>query len=97
MPALAPPWTGRLLALSSSHPHDLSLRRYAFDPVGDQTGDLFNLWRYRRIANKANFQPGTYAGDVTIVNWPQNDYLLGNLVGRGRRRSAGATSRARSS
>ena len=22
---------------------------------------------------------GTYAGDVTLVNWPQNDYLLGNV------------------
>ena len=81
VPALAPPWSGRLIALSSSHPHDLSLRRYAFDPVGDQTSDLFNLWRYRRIANRANFQPATYAGDLTTVNWPQNDYMLGNLVG----------------
>jgi hypothetical protein len=81
VPALTPPWTGRLLALSSSHPQDLSPRRYAFDPIGEQSSDSFNLWRYRRIVNAANFQPGTYAGDLTTVNWPQNDYMLGNLVG----------------
>ena len=72
---------GRLLALASSHPVTLAPRQYGFDPVGDQAGDLFNLWRYRRIASRSNFRPGTYAGDMTMVNWPQNDYLLGNLVG----------------
>jgi hypothetical protein len=81
VPRLTPPWTGRLLALASSHPITLAPRQYAFDPVGDQKGDLFNLWRYRRIANRSNFQPGTYAGDLSTVNWPQNDYLPGNLVG----------------
>ena len=28
----------------------------------------------------AQTAPGTYAGDITLVNWPQNDYMLGNLV-----------------
>ena len=28
----------------------------------------------------AQAAPGTYAGDITLVNWPQNDYMLGNLV-----------------
>ena len=81
VPRLTPPWPGRLLALASSHPITLAPRPYAFDPVGDQAGELFNLWRYRRIANRANFAPGTYAGDLSTVNWPQNDYMLGNLVG----------------
>ena len=81
VPRLTPPWPGRLLALASSHPITLAPRQYAFDPVGDQKSDLFNLWRYRRIANRANFLPGTYAGDLSTVNWPQNDYMAGNLVG----------------
>jgi hypothetical protein len=81
VPRLTPPWPGRLLALASSHPITLAPRPYAFDPVGDQKTDLFNLWRYRRIASRANFVPGTYAGDLSTVNWPQNDYMLGNLVG----------------
>ena len=81
VPRLTPPWTGRLLALASSHPITLAPRQYAFDPVGDQQSELFNLWRYRRIASRSNFLPGTYAGDLSTVNWPQNDYMLGNLVG----------------
>jgi hypothetical protein len=28
--------------------------------------------------DRSNFEPGTYAGDVSLVNWPQNDYLPGN-------------------
>jgi hypothetical protein len=83
VPPLAPPWSGRLLDLSSSHPETLAPRRYAFDPVGDGPRDLFNLWSYRRIVNAANFAPGAGTRDVTLVNWPQNDYLLGNLVGVG--------------
>ena len=37
------------------------------------------LWTYRRIADKALFVAGTYPGDLSLVNWPQNDYMLGNL------------------
>jgi hypothetical protein len=81
VPRLTPPWAGRLLALASSHPHTLAPRQYAFDPVGDQRSDLFNLWLYRRIANRSNFLPDTYPGDLSTVNWPQNDYMLGNLAG----------------
>ena len=66
-------------------------------PTGDQPSDLVNLWRYRRIADPANFLPGTYAGDITLVNWPQNDYWLGNLVGRRATKHAARTSTARSS
>jgi hypothetical protein len=80
VPALSPPWTGRLIDLAGTHPITLQPRRFGFHPFGD-TGDLFNLWRYRRIVNAANFQPGAVPGDATTVNWPQNDYLLGNLVG----------------
>jgi hypothetical protein len=81
VPRLVPAWSGRLLALASSHPITLAPRQYAFDPVGDQKSDLFNLWRYRRIANRSNFVADAYAGDLSTVNWPQNDYLQGNLVG----------------
>ncbi|MEJ7769794.1 MAG: FAD-dependent oxidoreductase, partial [Chitinophagaceae bacterium] len=43
--------------------------------------DSLNLWNYRRILNKKNFEPGFYGGDISLVNWPQNDYVLGNLIG----------------
>jgi hypothetical protein len=39
------------------------------------------LFKYRRIIDRAQFAPGTYRGDISLVNWPQNDYMLGNLAG----------------
>ena len=38
-----------------------------------------NLWRYRRIIDRGNFAEGAYQSDISLVNWPQNDYWLGNL------------------
>src|SRR3954453_20143960 len=36
-----------------------------------------DLWLFRRIAARFNFAAGAYASDITLVNWPQNDYWLG--------------------
>ena len=33
-----------------------------------------DLWRFRRIAARGLFEPGAYASDITLVNWPQVDY-----------------------
>lgn len=81
VPALAPAWSGRLLDLTTTHPYTLKPRQMSFDPFGPGTPGAMNLWVYRRIASRANFLPGTYAGDLSVINWPQNDYLAGNLVG----------------
>ncbi|HEV3167456.1 MAG TPA: FAD-dependent oxidoreductase [Isosphaeraceae bacterium] len=75
-PKLAPPWTGRLFG-PSSDPITLKTRPLEFDPTGAGKG----FWVYRRIADARNFQPGHYRGGITLVNWPMNDYWLGNLVG----------------
>ncbi|MBI1357019.1 MAG: FAD-dependent oxidoreductase [Acidobacteria bacterium] len=81
-PPLRPPWPGKLLAWPYSNPVTLEPRELFFDPTLQtrREGSL-NLWLYRRIADKLNFLPGSYAGDICLVNWPQNDYLLGNLFG----------------
>ena len=81
VPELTPPWTGKLLDLCYSHPITLEPRVVGFSPEGLKDPTVFNLWNYRRIINKLNFLTGTYRGDITIVNWPMNDYLLGNLIG----------------
>ena len=81
VPALEPAWPGRLLSFTYTHPPTLEPRTLGFNPEGPTVGVAVNLWSYRRIASAGNFQPGSYAGDVSLVNWPQNDYLLGNLVG----------------
>ncbi|MEQ7801170.1 FAD-dependent oxidoreductase [Pedobacter sp. ASV1-7] len=81
VPKLTPPWAGKLLELHYSDPKTLKPKRLGFNPDGSKTGAMLNLWNYRKIINKDNFVTGTYTGDITIVNWPQNDYMLGNLIG----------------
>lgn len=80
IPQLSPPWSGKLLSLSYSNPSTLEPKELGFHPLGVPTGDNLNLWNYRRIINKNNFVKGMYPGDITIVNWPQNDYMLGRLI-----------------
>ena len=84
-PQLKQPWPGELLGMYYSNPRTLEKRQICIDPTEKGCGNLFNLWSYRRIANKNNFEPGFYDSDITIVNWPQNDYFLGNLIGAGKK------------
>jgi len=81
VPALDPPWTGPLLSWSMCDPKTLGKRAafFAPNPTATQAAGL-NLWTYRRILARANFEPGTYPSDVSLVNWPQNDYWLGDLL-----------------
>ncbi len=81
VPKLQPAWTGNLLSWSMSDPKTLGRRPVSFNPVppyNTPTGTL-NLWMYRRIAAQEQFVPGAYRSDISLVNWPQNDYWLGNL------------------
>lgn len=80
VPDLNPAWPGRLLSLTYSKPGTLESKTLGFHPEGDPTGDALNLWNYRKIIDRRNFIPGSYSGDITIVNWPQNDYLQGKLT-----------------
>lgn len=78
VPDLKPGWTGRLLSWDSTHPHTLKPRSLMFDPTMKAGG--VNLWSYRRIADAANFVPGTYSSGISLVNWPQNDYWVAPLI-----------------
>jgi hypothetical protein len=80
IPDLSPPWSGKLLDLSYSNPSTLQPKNLGFNPNGASTGNALNLWNYRRIINRENFKPGTYKGDMSIMNWPQNDYMTGSLI-----------------
>jgi len=81
VPQMRPRWPGRLLSWSMSDPVSLAERKVSFDPTIAAKGPGLNLWLYRRIAARSNFVDGAYPSDITLVNWPQNDYWLGNLVG----------------
>ena len=49
-------------------------KRIGFDPDARR-----GFWTYRRIVDRDLFVPGSYAADVSLVNWPQNDYSFGTL------------------
>lgn len=80
VPVMDPPWAGRLIELNYSNPRTLQPKALGFHPGGMPMGELLNLWNYRRIIHQANFLPGAYSGDITVVNWPQNDFFPGNLI-----------------
>jgi hypothetical protein len=77
-PELRPPWSGKLLDWKTTHPVTLQPRVIGFDPDCDANGRDGGWWLYRRIACARHVAGGT---DITLVNWPQNDYWLGNLHG----------------
>lgn len=81
VPKLAPPWPGPLLSWTTCNPETLQPTQNSLvpNPEPAAAGER-NLWIYRRIADRANFLPGSYQSDITLVNWPQNDYWGGDLV-----------------
>lgn len=96
VPKLDPPWPGRLLDFTYTHPRSGAPKRLGFDPLGgSSSGGALNLWRYRRIIDASLFQPGRFDGDISLTNWPQNDYFLGNLVGVSAEDAAAHVNRAK--
>lgn len=72
-----PGWPGRLLSWTSQKPETHEpLTRMLFQSEDDKP-----WWRFRRILDKTNFTEGFAASDITVVNWPQNDYWFGPVVG----------------
>jgi hypothetical protein len=80
VPKLTPPWSGPLLSWTYSDPKSPAPREAYFEPNPTKSRPGLNLWLYRRIADRANFTPGAYPSDITLVNWPQNDFFLGDLI-----------------
>lgn len=81
-PNLQPAWPGKLLSWEMSNPITLEKREVIFDPEARTRplGGPMNLWLYRRIFARDHFAGG-FRSDITLVNWPQNDYWIGNLHG----------------
>ncbi|MDB5313598.1 MAG: FAD-dependent oxidoreductase [Gemmataceae bacterium] len=81
VPRMKPEWAGNLLSWTTTHPITVKPRKMGFDPGLKLPKEVPNLWTYRRLVDRGLFTPGTYPGDICLVNWPQNDYWLGNLYG----------------
>jgi hypothetical protein len=76
----SPFWPGPQLAWEFVDPSTLEVRRQTVfeDPASPGPDDL---WTFRRIFYRGHYPRGLYASDITLVNWPQNDYWLGPVVG----------------
>ncbi|WP_433162797.1 FAD-dependent oxidoreductase [Kribbella sp. CA-247076] len=84
-------WGDRLLSWTAPDPRTLTASPRTFTPnpdddplavVADQrrTGGDTNLWTFRRIAARRHFEPGAYASDICLVNWPMIDYFEGPVI-----------------
>ncbi len=79
VPNLTPPWSGKLLSLTGLSPRTLEPVNYNFQPNNEPNKAFAGLWTYRRILHTKNFIEGAFDSDITLVNYPQIDYLLGDL------------------
>jgi hypothetical protein len=75
-------WPDKFLSFSGVRPNTLDPVVYDFFPKGDglHYWKGFSLFTYRRLIDKSNFKDGTFDSDITIINWPQNDYFIGSII-----------------
>ncbi|WP_150237670.1 FAD-dependent oxidoreductase [Nocardiopsis quinghaiensis] len=80
-------WPGPLLGFSAPDPRTLEPVGRTFvpnpgtDPLAvdaDQSADAGDkeLWGFRRILARRMHLPGAFDSDITLANWPLNDYWL---------------------
>jgi hypothetical protein len=79
VPQLQPAWPGRLLSWTITHPRLMTPHIYHFAPHREPSKAFAGLWAYRRILDRANFEPGFFSSDITLMNVPMLDYLLGDI------------------
>ncbi|MFD9421334.1 FAD-dependent oxidoreductase [Streptomyces sp. NPDC060054] len=85
-------WPGPLLGFEAPDPRTLEpvprtfVPNPALDPLdvtADQSADAGDkeLWGFRRILARTMHRPGSFDSDITLVNWPLNDYWLKPYIG----------------
>jgi FAD dependent oxidoreductase len=79
VPRLSPPWPGPLFSWSTPNPRTMEPNHYRFEPHREAPKAFSGLWSYRRLIDRTLFEPGSYASDICLVNWPLIDYLEGDL------------------
>ncbi|WP_084783632.1 FAD-dependent oxidoreductase [Paenibacillus sp. FJAT-26967] len=69
-------WPDHLLSLLGVRPATMEPVHYEIFPGTER----FSLFKYRQIADRGLFEEGTYRSNISLVNWPQNDYWLGSII-----------------
>lgn len=99
-------WPGPLLGFLAPDPRSLEAVPRTFVPnpdidpldvTADQSADAGDkeLFGFRRILARKLHREGAFDSDVTLVNWPLNDYWLKPLIGGGEQTTAEALHEAR--
>ncbi|MBU0715003.1 MAG: FAD-dependent oxidoreductase [Verrucomicrobia bacterium] len=76
IPSLNPPWPGKLLDWSYTHPITSKPNPSTLFPDNSAR----DLWTYRRLRARQNYLSELAPHEITLVNWPQNDYWKGNII-----------------
>lgn len=90
-PQLSPPWPGKQISFTASHPRTMERYDHTFtpNPTGDPTQIIADqsknpgsrdLWLYRRLLAREHFLPGTISSDIVLANWSMQDYLDGPII-----------------
>lgn len=79
--AVPPHWPNSQLSFTALDYDTMSPWHHTFLPVVSDGPLWQSLWTHRRMIDRTNFAPGTYASDILHVNWTQNDYFWGPIVG----------------
>ncbi|WP_049564834.1 FAD-dependent oxidoreductase [Streptomyces sp. SBT349] len=99
-------WPGPLLGFLAPDPRTLEAVPRTLEPNpdddpldvhADQSADAGDkeLWGFRRILARGLHRPGAFGSDITLVNWPLNDYWLKPLIGAGEETATRAVAEAR--
>ena len=75
-PNLTPPWPGKMFDWTYTNPISLEPITASFDPLNCDG----SFWRYRRLIGRSGYAEGCEPNEVVLVNWPQNDYIEGNII-----------------
>ncbi len=84
---------GGHLSWVQPHPVTRVPRRYTLFP--NEPADAYPLWTYRRVLDRSLFAAGGMPSDLSVVNWPQNDHVGGNLLDPDPARATAAALEAR--
>lgn len=81
-PKLKPSWPGKLLNNTFCDPITLKPRSLPIFKKNneDLQNKITDFWTYRRIVSRYHYPSNQKPNEVTILNWPQNDYFMGNII-----------------
>jgi hypothetical protein len=80
VPPLTPAWPGKMLSWTYTHPITLEPMPRCLFPEESPENPSKGLWLYRRLVCREHYPADVAPHEVTLVNWPQNDYVEGNLI-----------------